>query len=119
MYPLCVVDSCGVIQPGGVCAHKRGQLLGWNVTTVEDVRHAPGFVAHAVQAVAAVCAADVVVAHVGSPFAVNHARGLNGRVSHAVDCGALGVDVGAGDSSGHDGLLSMVTGYMVVGMHTR
>ena len=119
MYPLCVVDSCGVIQTGGVCAHKRGQLLGGDVAAVKHVRHAPGFVAHAMQAVATICAADVIVAHIGSPFAVNHARWFNGRFGHAIEGVSFGVKMSTGDASRHGGLLSVVTGYMVGRMHTR
>ena len=88
------------------------------MAAVEDVRHAPGFVAHAVQAVAPVCAGDVVITHIGSPFAINHARWFSGRFGHAIEGVSFGVKVGAGDSIGHDVVFQLVTGYMVGGMHT-
>lgn len=118
MRPLYVVDPCGVIQPGGVCAHKRGQLTGGNMAAVEDVMHTTTLRDHTVQAVATISAGNVVIAHVGSPFAINRARWFNGRVSHAIEGVGFGVEVGAGYALCH-GLLSMVTGYMVGGMHTR
>ena len=84
MCPLCV-DFGSVMQTCGVCAHKRRQLLGGNVATVEHVRRAAALRDHAVQAVAAISAAYVVVTDIGYCFAVNGAIGFSRCTPHAVD----------------------------------
>jgi len=96
---------CSVIQSSGVSGHKRRQIFSGDVTAIKHVRTAASFIGHTVQAIAAICAAYVIVAHISPILPVNHTGRFKGRISHAVNSGRFCFEMCAIDSISH-GVLS-------------